>query len=121
MSQEAIANVIALGALLLSIYSVYISKKTENRSIKESKLSSLEQKLDFIIANYTSRHFILYKTASYQTDLKGYCQEYKLDLEKALKLYAKIYFPITNDGQDIELSIQDVQESAVNLLNYLKQ
>lgn len=117
---DTISNVISFLALVFSIISYHVSRRTETNLTKSTMLSSLEQKLDFIIANYKEEHLILYKTSAYQDDLKQYCQQYKINLEYALKLYAKIYIPITNDGEDVPFSINEIQLSAADLLKYLK-
>lgn len=126
MSDDVISNAIALIALLLSAYSLCQTKRTEDlanqREEKRDKLSKifeLEQKLDFILANRKDE-IIRYKVETFQKDLSIFCKLYKLDADAVFRCYARIYVPLTNDGEDGSLNLNELFRSAGELVNLLK-
>lgn len=126
MSDDVISNAIALIALLLSAYSLCQTKRTEDLANqreetrdKLNKLFELEQKLDFILANRKDE-IIRYKVETFQKDLQVYCNLYGLDSEIIFRAYAKIYVPLTNDGEDIVFDIKELFHSSGKLINLLK-
>ncbi|HHF0414334.1 hypothetical protein MY806_06355 [Haemophilus influenzae] len=119
MSDDFISNVIAFLALLLSIYSLWQTKKSEKNRDRAHKVFELEQKLDFILANKDDE-IIRYKVETYQKDLSTFCEQYKLNAGAIFRAYARIYVPLTNDGEDVSLDLKKVCESASELINLLK-
>lgn len=126
MSDDFISNVIAFFALLFSIYSLWQTKKTEklanqreeNRD-RNHNVFELEQKLDFILANKDDK-IIRYKVETYQKDLSTFCKQYKLDSGAIFRAYARIYVPLTNDGEDVSLDLKELFDSASEFINLLK-
>lgn len=128
LNAEIVANIISGFALLLSIYGIYHSRSVEKKQIsnnetqaKKNQLFELENKLDFIISNCQSYDYFLgYKVKNFQDDLILFCKQNNVDTNIALRFFAKIYLPISNDGEDMEISMVDISSNATSLLRFLK-
>lgn len=124
LNADNIANIISGLAFLLSLYGVYHSHSLEKAGAiqeKQNKLFEIETKLDFIISNYQAyNQFVGYKVKNFQEDLLIFCKKYKVNSDHVLRLFAKIYLPISNDGEDIECSFDEISDNASLLLKFLK-
>lgn len=124
LNADNIANIISGLAFLLSCYGVCHSRSLETKSEaqeKQNKLFEIETKLDYILSNCQEYNkFVAYKVKNLQDDLLIFCKKYKVDSEQMFRLFAKIYLPISNDGEDIEYSFDEISNNSSRLLKFLK-
>lgn len=118
---EIITSIISALALICSIYSILHTKKREKDNIQLKEALEIETKLDFIIANtsgYTP--FIAYRFNTLQGDLLRFCKKYNLNSEMVLDYFSRIYLPLSNDGEDVVLSFDDITQNASLLIQIIK-